>query len=393
MSTLAILVLLLGGPASAPASVAPAVAAPMSSAPKPAEGPPPETTLVCLPEVVRVGEPLVCTLTAVHPDSVSITVPLPTGAGEIFVPSSGGPDTPPAMTEKRPDGRLQTVRRFQLVPQEPKTTLAIPPVTVMWHEATGGEGKLEVPGRKVPIKRLLEGAQDPQFRTFKAPASDAAAFLTSHGPVPFVTTNWWALIAAIVLGGGLVGTLLTVLIMRWLAARKRVAPIWFDPRPAHVIALEALARLEGERLPEQGRMKEYYFRLSEVVRAYMEKRFSFAAPEMTSDEIRAHFTQMERDRVSAELATRGLTPVELAILLPERVNASPSLVAVEDFLAETDLVKFADFAPSESAAETVMRAARGIVELTRAPDLVPGTEGSTAAPGSTATPARMDTPA
>ena len=43
-------------------------------------------------------------------------------------------------------------------------------------------------------------------------------------------------------------------------------------------------------------------------------------------------------------------------------------VAIESFLTESDLVKFADFAPTESAVDSVMRAARGIVELTRAPE-------------------------
>lgn len=362
MKLLALVVLLAAPDAGLP----PPSAAPVSAAPKPAAGPPPATTLTCAPEAVRVGEPLVCTLTAIHADDVSITVPLPAGAGEIQVSDQGS-----AVTEKRPDGKLQTVRRFQMVPQEPKATIKVPPVTVLYHEASGGEGKTEVPGLKVPIKRLLEGAADPQLRTFAAPGSDGPAYLAKHGPVPFVTTNWYALIATIVLGGGLVGTLLTVLIMRWLAARRRVEVPWVDPRPAHVIALEALAKLEAERLPEQGRMKEYYFRLSEVVRAYLERRFAFAAPEMTSDEIRSHFHQLERDRLTAELSGRGLRPAEFAILLPERLAASAPLRALEDFLAETDLVKFADFAPSESAATTVMHMARGIVELTRLPDAAP----------------------
>ena len=391
MSTLALLIVLLA-PASgatdakAPAADPSAAAAPPTQAPtappKPATGPPPEVEMKCAPEPVRVGEPLVCTLTAVHPDSVSSTVPLPAGAAEIT--AVGGADAAAAATEKRPDGKLQTTRRFQLVPKEPKASLKVPAVQVVWTEATGGEGKLEVPGRKVPLKRLLENAQDPQFRTFKTPGAGtpaaasappsgapdpaAAAFIAAHGPVPFVTTNWPALIAAIVLGGGLVGGLLAWGIMRLLASRRRVEVPWVDPRPAHVIALAALDALQTEQLPAQGKMKEFYFRLSEIVRAYLEKRYGFGALEMTSDEIRAAFRGIERDRITAELSRRGLSPAELQMLVPERLSQSSAIVAVEDFLVETDFVKFADLASSESSADTALRAARGIVELTREPD-------------------------
>lgn len=391
MSPLALLIVLLAPPVEpAPGAADPSAAsAPPTQAPtappKPATGPPPEVEMKCAPEPVRVGEPLVCTLTAVHPDSVSITVPLPAGAAEIEIVS--GADAAAAATEKRPDGKLQTTRRFQIVPKEPKASLKVPAVQVVFTEATGGEGKLEVPGRKVPLKRLLENAQDPQFRTFKTPGAGgpaaasappsgapdpaAAAFIAAHGPVPFVTTNWPALITAVVLGGGLVGGLMAWGIMRLLARRRRVEIPWVDPRPAHEIALAALDALQSEQLPAQGKMKEFYFRLSEIVRAYLEKRYGFGALEMTSDEIRSAFRSIERDRVTAELSRRGLSPTEMQMLLPERLARSAAVVAVEDFLVETDFVKFADLATSESSADTAMRAARGIVELTREPDAPP----------------------
>lgn len=98
-------------------------------------------------------------------------------------------------------------------------------------------------------------------------------------------------------------------------------------------------------------MKEFYFRLSEIVRAYLEKRFEFKALEMTSDEIRYSFRAIERDRITAELNKRGLSETEFRILLPERMAQSAALVAVEDFLVETDWVKFAS-SPRARAART-----------------------------------------
>ncbi|MSP72596.1 MAG: hypothetical protein EXR76_10530 [Myxococcales bacterium] len=316
---------------------------PPAQAAAPAVGPPPEVTVTCAPEPVRVGEPLVCTLVAVHPDTMSVTVPLPSGATEV-----SAMDVSAAATTARTDGKLSTLRRFALVPKEPKATLKVPAVTVSWQESAGGVGALEIPARKVAIKRLLEGADSAEPRTFKAPGGEAEPFFEAHGPVVFIKTNWALLITCIVVLATAVGIGLGWLIKRFLDARRRAALPWVDSRPAHVIALEALEQLAAERLPDQGRVKEFYFRLSEIVRLYLERRFDFAAREMTSDEIRAHFSPRE--------------PTGPKLCSPQ------AHLAIEDFLSETDLVKFADFAPMDSAADTAMRASRGIIELTRPPE-------------------------
>jgi hypothetical protein len=340
---------LLPAPVGASASAAPASAA------RPAQGPPPDVAMTCAPETVKVGQPLLCTLTAVHPDTVSVVVPLPSGAVEAEPESAGG--EPAAVTRTRPDGRLETIRRFVLRALEPKASLRVPAFELTWVEATGGEGRLEVPARKIPIERLLPGEDDPRPRTFAAPPSEAAAFVQRLGPVAFRTTNWFALIATAVVVAGALGLGLGWLVKRWLDARRRAAMPVVDTRPAHVIALEKLELLDREHLPEQGLAKAYYFRLSEIVRDYLERRYSFGALEMTSDEIRTHLAVAE---AAARSGARGTA--DAAVTAEGRR-------AVEAFLDETDLVKFADFAPTESAAETVMRAARGIIALTRAPDV------------------------
>ena len=369
LAAVAPLALDAGAPVSAPAPVS---ATPPASAAPPASGPPPDVTVTCTPEVVKVGQPLVCTLVAVHPDAVSVVVTLPPGATEPSAPMAGNAA---AVTRPRPDGKLETVRVFEVRAQEPKASLKVPPVQLKWLEAGGGQGQVEVPGRKVPIERLLPGEDDPKLRTFAAPPSGppgavssppsstattppARGFVERLGPVALRTTNWPALIATCAFVAAVVGVGIGWLIKRWLDARRRAALPIVDTRPAHAIALERLERLEAERLPEQGRAKEFYFRLSEVVRDYLERRYAFGAPEMTSDEIRAHL----------RATTHTLTP--------------EGRRAIEAFLDETDLVKFADLAPTESAADTTLRAARGIVALTRAAETSAAPSGPTSTPQS-----------
>jgi hypothetical protein len=104
-------------------------------------------------------------------------------------------------------------------------------------------------------------------------------------------------------------------VRRWRERRRRVVPP--PPVPAHVSALEALALLEREDLPGRGRYQDFYLRLTEIVRAYLEARFGLEALDRTTDELRRELLRHE-DRIS-----------------PLR---SGDLVR---FLQQADLVKFA----------------------------------------------------
>jgi len=56
-------------------------------------------------------------------------------------------------------------------------------------------------------------------------------------------------------------------------------------RPPWEIAFEALDRFKEKRHYEFGRIKEYYFELSFIVREYIENRYNFPAVESTTDEL------------------------------------------------------------------------------------------------------------
>lgn len=338
MTAWLLLVALLAPDAALPdAGVAAAAPAAAPAAPPPASGPPPEITLDCAPAPVRIGEPLVCTLTALHTPDVSVTV---------TAPPALTPEEAPAPPAARDDGRLATVRRFTVRPDSMRK-VRVDGIAVIWQEADGAEGRVQVPRKTIATKSVLGGAPDPQFRTFTAPGdTDADAFWATHGPVPYRVFNWPLFIALCVFGAAAVGIGVGLAIKRWLDARVVDDGPPVDPRPAHVIAYEKLDRLAAEALPAQGRVGEHYVRLTEIIRDYLERRFGVDAPEMTSDQIRAW------------AAAAPLT--------------AEARLGLDDFLAETDLVKFADINPSPSEVDTVTRLARGLVALTRAPDATPG---------------------
>ena len=94
---------------------------------------------------------------------------------------------------------------------------------------------------------------------------------------------WLLRIGLLLLVAALIGFAIYAFI-RW----RNNKPIFSAPKPAeppHIIALRDLDKLRGEKLWQNNRTKDYYTRLSDVVRTYIEGRFGVAAMEMTSDEI------------------------------------------------------------------------------------------------------------
>jgi hypothetical protein len=121
-------------------------------------------------------------------------------------------------------------------------------------------------------------------------------------------------------------------------------------RPAHEIALEALARLEASPLLERGEIKEFHIQGSEILRVYLEGRFNLPALEMTTADV-----------------TAGLEPAGL----------DPSLLdGFGSFLHQCDMVKFAKNRPPVEASLAVLSLGRHLVEET-IPAPVPPVEDET----------------
>jgi hypothetical protein len=310
---------------SVPASNAPASAA--SAAPQtapPPKGPPPTAQMECTPNPLKVGQVLTCTLTILHRTDVSVTV---------TAPGNFETQTPPPAT---PEGTgLKSVRVLTTQPLEPKP-VKVRGLRIIWRETTGGEGALSVPDQEVPVTSVLAGATDPKFKTYAEPQGDAQAYFDAHGPVAYRITNWPLLIALIAVAVILLGIGVGFVVRRWLDGRQVDPGPPVDPRPAHVIALADLDALVAQTDLD---VKTYYSRLSEIIRAYLERRYGFTALEMTSDEIRS------------QVRTLSLT--------------GDARVAIDRFADETDMVKFAAYRPASGEQDTVLMAARGLIQITR----------------------------
>ncbi|MDO8603194.1 MAG: hypothetical protein Q7O04_05050 [Candidatus Omnitrophota bacterium] len=115
---------------------------------------------------------------------------------------------------------------------------------------------------------------------------------------------------------------------------KPVAP----PRPAEEIAIEALKALVEMRLIEKGLIKEYYIRLSDIMRAYIESRYEIFALDRTTREL---FQEMRSKRT-------------------ERLHADK----INSLLEDCDMVKFAKYVPDQKEIERIHKKAEEIVNIT-----------------------------
>ncbi|MDE6482177.1 MAG: hypothetical protein K2L01_00220 [Rikenellaceae bacterium] len=119
----------------------------------------------------------------------------------------------------------------------------------------------------------------------------------------------------------LAGVLLVVAaVLLWRRyGRRRVTDGDVCDEPAHERAIRELERLSEEKLWQNGRVKEYYTRLSDIVRDYIARRYGFPALETTTPELVERLRRMDVDRRECDRAG--------------------------ELLALSDLVKFAKYIP------------------------------------------------
>lgn len=119
-------------------------------------------------------------------------------------------------------------------------------------------------------------------------------------------------------------------------------------RPAHEVALEKLDMLAEEKRWQKGDLKGYYSALTYIFREYLEKRYQFPALESTSEEI------------SMALKKSGL---------PEADRQE-----VQDFLLQSDMVKFAKAQPRVEVHPRLLELARTFILKTRVIETAPAAE-------------------
>jgi hypothetical protein len=142
--------------------------------------------------------------------------------------------------------------------------------------------------------------------------------------------------------GGVVLIAIIIALVYYLRKRKKRKPKGVErPKPkdpAHVWARKELRKLDDEKLWQKDEIKQYYSRLTDVLRMYLEYRYNWLALESTTEEI------------SGEIDSYGITE-----------EARKDLLII---LHEADLVKFAKRIPMPDSNLKVIEFAYRFIDLT-----------------------------
>jgi hypothetical protein len=216
--------------------------------------------------------------------------------------------------------------------------LEVPAIPISYIDARGEVRTVETAPITLRIKGLL--AQDeanPEVQPLRMPRS---ALVEDKRIMKLV--RW----GGAIFGGAVILTGLVLLIARTFRRRAEAAPIVELPgRPPDEVALEKLRALRAAGNFAADGYRPFYFAVAEVVRAYLGARYGFDSLELTSTEL-----MDELQKRAAHLAN--------------------SEGEVANFLADTDLVKFARTGSTDEAALKVLDAAEAIVVST-APQAAP----------------------
>jgi hypothetical protein len=205
-------------------------------------------------------------------------------------------------------------------------TYAIPAFTFRFHDVNDPEEKkyqLDTEPIDIEVASLL-GEQLAEL---------TIADIEDVVDMPKEPSYWWlwTIAAAAVISAGI----------GWFSLRrKRIQQLVRIFKPAHEIAYARLRALVKDDPINAGRIKEFYERISDILRHYIEHRFDLRAPERTTEEflIELQWTDVLSDSDKRHLG---------------------------DFLTHCDLVKFARHSPTAEQIQQTFDLVKDFIEKTK----------------------------
>lgn len=118
--------------------------------------------------------------------------------------------------------------------------------------------------------------------------------------------------------------------------------------PAHITALRELDKIKSQKLWQQKQVKEYYTRITYVIRWYISKRFSILALEQTSDEILDHIKSLKLDTVNYQNLENLLNLADIVKFAKGEPDPNDNIIHLDNAY---DFIKLTKIEPSEEINE------------------------------------------
>lgn len=296
-----------------------------ASAKDSAERGPIKFSVTATPAEAWIGDPITIAMTANAPEDIAVEFPNQTALGEANVRSAGTPTS-------RPSESGGVWQQSFVIDTLATGTLEIPPLVMKYGKkpSAGGtpefDNELAIGTLKVAIRSALT-SQD----SMTAPRDISGA----RTPLPEPWKPWQIAVLFVSCVIGLLAILLLARVfIRW---RNRPAP----PLAAEIWALRELDKLSKHDWAGTGQVRECYYRLTEIVRGYIEKKFGLRAPEMTTEEF-------------------------LRVLARNQSALPYDAERLRGFLESCDMVKYAAVNPQREEIDGALSQGRAFVNATAA---------------------------
>jgi hypothetical protein len=320
---------------------------------KPAESPAPAhsrtiergpltMTAVATPDQPHAGDEIRFTLAVTGPAGLTVEFPPPEALAPLTVREVQTVENPPAGPGLTARAQLYVVEAW------PVGDLTVPELPVRYalpdDAPAASESESSAPATSRPAVEWMSPSL----------TIPVASVLTDHDsvenpreitgllavPPRKLTPLEWALLIGAAIALLAAAAMLIRAIIRW---RNRPPPP-LTPEEWAYAALDHL-RAKFQSALSADALRQYYYELSEIVRAYVERRFGLRAPEMTTEE----FLRV--------VAQRRDSAVPYASPLPPG-----GLIRLRPFLEACDLVKYAALSPLPADADRAWQEARRFVE-------------------------------
>jgi hypothetical protein len=285
------------------------------------------------PEQVQLGEPFTYELVITHPRDHRYELVAPKALEDFELLEQ---------TRQRQDQGDRAVTTFGLkLSAFALGPLQLPDLT--FEVATpDGPKHFIAPGRTVEVASTLP-----------PDAQGKGASLYDYKPPTEVPVRSWRLVW--ILAGLVAAGLLAWALVKYLRRPRPDAALVKPLLPLDARTRQALDALRAEDLPSRGHVKDFYFRLSEILRGYLGERYGFEALECTSSELMASLRQRPTPGLPEEKLMR--------------------------FISESDLVKYARAEASPEACGSALAFGYELLEKTWAPPAPPPPVTAAHAPG------------
>lgn len=272
---------------------------------------------------ITIGDKIRFVIRITYPDGVVPRFPeLGQQIGVFTIKKTGVPEGP----KREKDGRF-TVEDSYVLSSYEIGRQTIPSLKIV-YEGTHGAGEIATKEISVDVRGVLqEGEISGDIREIIPPADVPVSFRR--------LLPWMGVVFAVFLFSGIVAWFI-----RKRKRREKRPEREAVIRLPHEIAYESLEGLLKEDLITKGFIKEYYYRLTGIVRHYIENRFGLLAPERTTEEFLGELTY-----------TSKLDDIHKRLM--------------REFLERCDMVKYATYGPSKAEIQETYDAAKRFIDETR----------------------------